>query len=696
MADYPVSFKYTDFNDKSDPLVDGFEEGSDSPPTLPVGAWASATEAAEEAVEELLKWGVETFTLKCGSKTSTSFDDQDHTPIAAGKTAPERFYFAPTEDSVDVAWTLKNPEEMADTDEVTLELYAFGGSAPVWQRTLKPTDAKKQKLGAAWDGSFPEGEWIDTASFPAHLVTAEYSPYMMKIRATGKIEKGLEERWTYFDVLVHGIELEWGPDAEKVLPIAVPDPDDGRRARHLYANTALRDTTDTDNLSGLIPKDGENKLVPLKSNLFYQGESELRGANNEFYTKYKTMWGDGAMLPIMVNAKICSATDAPVDVPAALGNVKYLWDWEDKATNDTPGIKAEIKTHLDKVSGYFTAESNDSPAGSNCHVNRGGKRGFGAAPVFPPQGGIDPVDTLPDPGDDAADFPFNVTQCADRKWAGISKSWTTGELAGKSGVIFQPSRMAGDAYALRVSLFFREDTKAVQAAASDTETYPDELSAATGTFTVWQEVDIAQYVQIGTVATPVDMDTVKTDMAKFFVKLNYDDSLRVDGTAQWQTGMQKVYDAAGTLRGQLADYIQDALPNAAAGDTLIEFKSFTDFKEAWVTRGGSEGAAYNQSAATANPTNAIGEPKYDWLSRPQSGVQNYPFQQPWPIDHTNEVTVDTQGSVRVEFEDPKGGTHEHTVVFEASKRIIKSKNIDLAITDLKALAACYDNCLRNT
>src|SRR5690606_30497896 len=76
-------------------------------------------------------------------------------------------------------------------------------------------------------------------------------------------------------------------------------------------------------------------------------------------------------------------------------------------------------------------DADAAPLGSNnCPVKYGGKRGVGAKPVFlPPEQGA---------------FPFEVTPAdGNRPWAAYSKCGT-GDHAGTTGVLFQPSRMQGD------------------------------------------------------------------------------------------------------------------------------------------------------------------------------------------------------------------------------------------------------------
>ena len=55
-------------------------------------------------------------------------------------------------------------------------------------------------------------------------------------------------------------------------------------------------------------------------------------------------------------------------------------------------------------------------------------------------------------GPDVVGFPFTVVKPAVRKWAAYSEPARAGGHAGKTGVIFRPSRIAGDAYEIRAYL----------------------------------------------------------------------------------------------------------------------------------------------------------------------------------------------------------------------------------------------------
>ncbi len=200
----------------------------------------------------------------------------------------------------------------------------------------------------------------------------------------------------------------------------------------------LNDPTDNANLQNRLPAVGETKKVYLVSNTFYTDTDQM--TTNDPYTAHKTQWGDGPNIPLFAQLLIKKTDDTVVLSPKALGNISCLWDWEDMTeeivVDPNPGQPQNIQKYLELTTDYHSDTT--KPTGLNCHVDRGGKRGANAKPVFPIQAGIAPAASLANPND--LIFPFNVRAAANRTWAAISTPWRDGDAqaAGKTGVIFQP------------------------------------------------------------------------------------------------------------------------------------------------------------------------------------------------------------------------------------------------------------------
>jgi hypothetical protein len=184
-----------------------------------------------------------------------------------------------------------------------------------------------------------------------------------------------------------------------------------------------------------------------------------------------------------------------------LGYAQFLWDWQDPAENvaGQQGAVAKPLAFINDAINYYNNGTDATrsgldhtyPTGDNCHVDRGGKRGPMAEPVFPKQDGYGAADTLT-----VGKFPFWVRPCFQRDWASVSRGWTRGKLKGKTGVIFQPSRMGGDDYTISVYLGYDKTAKNVLTLDNKNEplTAPAALQKATGKFTIWREVHIGRYI----------------------------------------------------------------------------------------------------------------------------------------------------------------------------------------------------------
>jgi len=133
--------------------------------------------------------------------------------------------------------------------------------------------------------------------------------------------------------------------------------------------------------------------------------------------------------------------------------------------------------------------------GDNCHIDRGGKRTgrpSGSYPhLFPEQQGEDPKSDHK-----AGQFPFKVTHCRPdhRCWAALSEARTTGKLSGMTGVMFNPSRMAGDTY--RVKCYLATDIGDDGYPLLDTDAAIDApVKASTGMLQIWRKIYMSRYIR---------------------------------------------------------------------------------------------------------------------------------------------------------------------------------------------------------
>lgn len=426
----------------------------------------------------LQKWGIEELTLSLGEKTSTSYSDPQHGEVAGGRGG--RFFFAPIEEKVTVAWKLKTPE---NATTLTLTLYRAGSSAPIWHRTLNAVDAQKLKLDGDWDGSFPRGEWVN---FPDALVTVEHSPYMLKATAGAGAEEGLVTRWTYLDVLVDKIELTWGGRA------LLPGGDRGDIDPLYHTRTRADEDAILDALA--LQKRTNGTLAPqaryevaLPCNQFVTQVFDLSedhvSSTSALWRSHKKQWGNGPRIPLVAKVYIAKGAGGGVHggpSARALGKAKFLWDWksEDEIAalpnhNHANAVERFLTDSLD----YRRNENNCPPGSTNCHEDHDGKRG--------PRSRV--LHHLPSVA--SAHMPGRR-----RLWAAFATPILEGPHAGCVGVLFWPSRIALDTYV--VSVYAPPDggggaQNAIDVAGADpAQGFPSLPKAASGTFEILRKIRV--------------------------------------------------------------------------------------------------------------------------------------------------------------------------------------------------------------
>ena len=452
--------------------------------------------------------------------------------------------FAPSVERVKLKYTMGNPASAAQKGRI--ELWGRFGDAPLWTRDLTLDELADGEHTIDWDGAVTV-----SPSFPEGFVTAEFSPYKLKVVVAGGVKGDPQSAWTFFHVLIHELTLEHGP--KKVLS--------RQRDKEVWDRTNSR--------GGLPTPGGESLEVRLQSNLFKTSMGEMY--DNTAYTQYETAWGDGPKLPIFAAVKVRKSDGTGVDAPKALGNTRFLWDWED-VRERTGRHHADAKTFLDAALDYDKQKTH--PKGDNCHKDRGGKRGPGAKPVFEVAAGHAPQASSPE-----GQFPFKVEAAAHRRWAVMSRAWGSGEFAGKTGVLFRPARTAGDAYKLTVQVAWDRDGAGAYALDHRRDApLHAAVKAETGTFEVWRSVHMARVIK-KTAAVPVfSVATVKGYYDKAFIRLR---DLR-DGTSTMSAAS---YDA-GIAAAVAAQpwYVQAAVDPAvdqhAAGTFVVAFRSYAAYRTA--------------------------------------------------------------------------------------------------------------------
>jgi len=494
-----------------------------------------------------------------GGARSTGWTANDEPP--GPDDAPD-FWLAPEVETVKVSYTIEDPESR--TERATLELVVLdddGDEVILWTRELTEDERAAGEHELDWSGEVD----ADAEALPEGFVSVLRSPYTLRLRLRGHGEADPPAAFTRFAVDVVTIELELG-DATVL-------------SREL-------DRTLHGTLGGSVPAPGTTAELRLVSNVFKTSSAEMN--DNSLFTQYQGLWGDGPSIPVFAAIKVKDSAGNGTLAPKALAQLPIAWEWLDVA-EDTSGLHAKAKTFLDHALDFD--KDLTEPAGDNCHVDRGGKRGPEASEIFPPQGGQAPADSLT-----AGTFPFKVEPYVERPCLAKSWAWTDGVAGGKTGVLLAPSRMAGDALTLRVCLFrdVREEGPA-----------DDAVKAESGAFGVHRELHVIKYLKkngsIGDVAIATFQDYYDAASIKM------EDSSGGSGTMAEADYNTKIGDA---VSGQ-PWYVQAAVDSAdnqyTAGDYAVHFRSYADYKDAVKTdRGWSDdqldtwlaggGAALNTSS----------------------------------------------------------------------------------------------------
>ncbi len=535
---YPPPLKPEDFKDTLDESYIG------TPPTARIARLAESLGKKHHNTLVPATYGVAYLQLEAGTAQSKSFGGTEP------KDGKEDFHYAPGIEDLTLKYRIDDPKGVILA--ARLELYNRFGVSPLWKRDLTEDERKDGEHSFKFElGTGPH------APFPDAVPTAEHSPYKLKITTSSKVRPQSPSAWTFCQVLVHDVTLELGD--KKVLP---PD------AAAAAGITPGSHRTLYDTLGGKLPKDGEESKVELLGNLFKTGTAEMY--DNSAFDHHKTQWSDGPLIPVFAKLRIRKSDDSPVDAPLGLGNVKCLWDWVD-VPEDTSALAAEPKSFVANSVKYDISLT--KPKGDNCHKDRGGKRNAtgSADPIFPPQAGYDPKAALDD-----EIFPFKIETAATRTWAALSTPWRTGVLAGKTGVYFQPSRMAGNAYTLACYVAWDKDKdgKLILDVTDDIKEMTS-LKAVTGKFKLWRKHLLNRYVKKKAFAMEIPVGAVKAYYEKASVNMHKDYAgIEFMAAGTYNADMQGFVNSLNSTQKPTVD---PALDQHATGDCCINFRNRAAF-----------------------------------------------------------------------------------------------------------------------
>lgn len=654
-----------------------------------------------------------------GAASGTSYKATDPAHQDLDDSSPTRFCFAPQLEDVEIHWEHEHPEHVAQS---ILEIYYLkpdGSRRRLWRKRFFwdncPAQAKTRFNGdlVLDDQNFDDHNnaglnavVLDALGrtgerrFPGEFVTAEYSPYQLKLTVVPKSGATVDNPsvWMYFDVQIGKIVLRWCDPAhiDAILPNT-----------RLAQNRALYDalTNDPDNLNGALPAPGEVKKVYLPSNTFYKNTTEL--TDHTSYERYRALWGDGPIIPIFAEVQVLDSTGNPVSAPLAVGRHKFMWEWVDAAEAHWPGGDVNIRTFMDTTRAYKTAATADSPVGMNCHVDRGGKRGIGARTCFPPQPGFRESANLAahDGSDQMLPFtvqpmnrngsPFTTT----RRWCAYSEAWGKGLLAGQTGVLFQPSRMAGDGYALHVYALYTSDAEMENQITP--ANIPARLHAQTGTFQVWRQLDVLKRWLLRTTslpATPIDLAQIQAKFEHYHIKLTAPAN-PVNTLGAWFATLTNVCNGVGVA--PLPEHIREAV-DPTQHTHLITTRTYAQWRTRMEALHGTGNALYTWAENVPNYTDPSGNMVWSSWEMMDGNNGMTMLMRPFPLnedpeDHTDQgdgtVVVeflDVNQSVTLVFDAPRVG-HRPTAVTAAHRNQLKSAVAQALSEDLGGILGATRN-----
>jgi hypothetical protein len=542
---------------------------------------------------------------------------------AATVPGSDSFRFAPAKDAVRIRYKIFDPGKRIKSGTLTLKRVRDG--QVLWSRPLQPNEWKEGDVSILWKGRVAGAR----AFFAKDYLTLEHSPYRLEVNVDGEGFGEPPLGWTQFEVRAK-IQLEFGPrtvlaasaaqgTSAAQLGVVSGLERDHQVWEYLNGNElpppyAYLPAPTVDNLAGRVPAEAETKRVYLVSNVFSSGVSQQ--ISNAQFGEQRTAWagaggaGDfGPNIPVFVKVEVMDLSDAPVASPAAIGGAKVLWEWEDAtAASDELGYIQETEDYLMSAENYDIATT--TPPGRGCHADRGGKRGLPGCVVFPAQ--ADPGTMNPGP----RVFPFEVSHAVatNRTWAAASTINTAGPHSCKTGVIFQPSHIAGDAYKLRGYLYYPSELPLVNVADVDgpnhpKETIPKERQVTSGRFEIWHELHIPAYYKkkaglIGGVGVSADIDLARVvDLfAPAFLRVRYLQVWDAVGLrfVAFQAMVQATYDNAlnqlvvnalalvpppNSLPWFIASAIDQPNNNWAQGNYVFHYKTHAQYRLALEARG---------------------------------------------------------------------------------------------------------------
>ncbi len=130
--------------------------------------------------------------------------------------------------------------------------------------------------------------------------------------------------------------------------------------------------------------------------------------------------------------------------------------------------------------------------------------------------------------------PFPDSYWPHRRWAASTDAWTKGKYANKTGTLFQPSRMAGDAW--RVTVYVAHEKNGhLDIDVPDPPPLKATAKKSTGVFLTYREVHIARYLTKTPKVARANLATVRAYYEEARIKMT--------GPASFESMTKTDYDS---------------------------------------------------------------------------------------------------------------------------------------------------------
>lgn len=424
-----------------------------------------------------------------------------------------------------IHWQIDDPS--ARVDRGKLEIFPSHSdkpNTPIFTHTLDAGELAHGEHELEFDG-----EVGAQAPFPAGYVSVEQSPYILKLTvAAGGDERTRE---TSFRVVATRLELELGTDA------------------------LLDRKDDKEVLAGMAAL-GIGALshgpIHLRSNLFPVQLTELDADGTAGYNAYLQRWGSGPRIPLVASVFFRSSQGNDVLAPKAWGRRKVLWYFDYVDQNGlVPGPSGSfVRTSADYL------KDATRPKGTACHVDRGGMRSV----------------TSPGHFRETANVSFPVARPVVLRGGRFSGPADGGTHHGKTAVLFNPARQAGDGYFVRALFDPRDDL--------DVEEPSAQLEQRTGTWVIRRELTVSRlFKKKGTVPeVPASAITSLPQFEHASMRLTVPDTSyhQLDETTYNDTVARVVKNSPSAAIFRLA--VNPNHNQFRNGDWVVTIRSFSEFQ----------------------------------------------------------------------------------------------------------------------